>query len=76
MSASAERDRRPVLPRRLGAADAAPYRAFRLAALRESPSAFTSSHAEEAGRPLSATLRRLAEAEDGPAALGGCGRCC
>ncbi|MFJ6617768.1 GNAT family N-acetyltransferase [Kitasatospora sp. NPDC091335] len=71
MSASAERDRSPVLLRRLGVADAAPYRAFRLAALRESPSAFTSSHAEEAVRPLSATLRRLAEAGDGPGALFG-----
>ncbi|MGW3071581.1 GNAT family N-acetyltransferase [Kitasatospora sp. NPDC001132] len=77
MSVSAEHDRRPVvrsvansvLLRRLGVADAEPYRAFRLAALRETPSAFTSSHAEEAGKPLSATLRRLAGAEDGPGAL-------
>ncbi|MFJ9448143.1 GNAT family N-acetyltransferase [Kitasatospora sp. NPDC101235] len=69
MSASAERGRRPVELRRLGTADAEPYRAFRLAALRETPTAFTSSHAEEAGKPLSATLRRLAEAEDGPGAL-------
>ncbi|MEV7189864.1 GNAT family N-acetyltransferase [Kitasatospora sp. NPDC093102] len=71
MSASAERGRRPVELRRLGTADAGPYRAFRLAALRETPTAFTSSHAEEAGKPLSATLRRLAEAEagDGPGAL-------
>ncbi|MFF4381567.1 GNAT family N-acetyltransferase [Kitasatospora sp. NPDC001547] len=68
MSVSAERAR-PVLLRRLGAADAVPYRAFRLQALRESPSAFTSSHAEEAGKPMSVTLRRLAEAEDGPGAL-------
>ncbi|MFG2907558.1 GNAT family N-acetyltransferase [Kitasatospora sp. NPDC048286] len=77
MSVSAEHDRRPaahsvvrsVLLRRLGVADAEPYRAFRLAALRETPSAFTSSHAEEAGKPLSATLRRLAGAEYGPGAL-------
>ncbi|WP_224281082.1 GNAT family N-acetyltransferase [Streptomyces sp. LS1784] len=69
MSASAERGRRPVELRRLRSADAEPYRAFRLAALRETPTAFTSSHAEEAGKPLSATLRRLAEAEDGPGAL-------
>ncbi|MFJ6378531.1 GNAT family N-acetyltransferase [Kitasatospora sp. NPDC092039] len=68
MSVSAERAR-PVLLRRLGAADAGPYRAFRLQALRETPSAFTSSHAEEAGKPMSVTLRRLAEAEDGPGAL-------
>lgn len=81
MSGSAEHDRRPaarpevqpparpVTLRRLGVADAEPYRAFRLAALRETPSAFTSSHAEEADRPLSATLRRLAGAEEGPGAL-------
>ncbi|GAB7183969.1 hypothetical protein ATKI12_3800 [Kitasatospora sp. Ki12] len=61
----------PVTVRRLGRADAVPYRAFRLAALRETPSAFTSSHAEERAKPLSATLERLAEAEDGPGALFG-----
>ncbi|MEU3573568.1 GNAT family protein [Kitasatospora sp. NPDC036755] len=55
--------------RPLGVVDAVPYRAFRLAALRETPSAFTSSHAEEAGKPLSATLDRLAAAEAGPGAL-------
>lgn len=77
MSVSAEHGRRsvaqaavrPVVLRRLGVADAEPYRAFRLAALRETPSAFTSSHAEEAGKPLSATLHRLAGAEHGPGAL-------
>ncbi|MFE7593789.1 hypothetical protein ACFU6K_30740 [Kitasatospora sp. NPDC057512] len=65
MSASAE----PVTLRPLGVADAEPYRDFRLAALRETPSAFTSSHAEEAGKPLAATLRRLTEAETGPGTL-------
>ncbi|MFJ6770107.1 GNAT family N-acetyltransferase [Kitasatospora sp. NPDC091257] len=73
MSVSAEHGRRaaarPVVLRRLGVADAEPYRAFRLAALRGTPSAFTSSHAEEAGRPLSETLHRLAGAEAGPGAL-------
>ncbi|WP_037898735.1 GNAT family N-acetyltransferase [Streptomyces sp. NRRL S-350] len=65
MSGSAE----PVTVRRLGRADAEPYRAFRLAALRETPSAFTSAYAEERARPMAATLERLAEAEDGPGAL-------
>ncbi|MFD5437257.1 GNAT family N-acetyltransferase [Kitasatospora sp. NPDC127067] len=73
MSVSAEHGRRDaarlVVLRRLGVADAEPYRAFRLAALRGTPSAFTSSHAEEAGRPLSETLHRLAGAEAGPDAL-------
>ncbi|MFF2750512.1 GNAT family N-acetyltransferase [Kitasatospora sp. NPDC058048] len=69
MSVSAEHGRRAVVLRRLGVADAEPYRAFRLAALRGTPSAFTSSHAEEAGRPLSETLQRLAGAEAGPDAL-------
>ncbi|MFF7994447.1 GNAT family N-acetyltransferase [Kitasatospora xanthocidica] len=59
----------PVTIRRLGRADAVPYRAFRLAALRETPSAFTSSHAEECAKPMSATLERLAGAEAGPGAL-------
>ncbi|MFJ9844028.1 GNAT family N-acetyltransferase [Kitasatospora sp. NPDC101155] len=65
MSVSAE----PVTVRRLGRADAEPYRAFRLTALRETPSAFTSSHAEESAEPPAATLQRLAEAEDGPGVL-------
>ncbi|MFE4517710.1 GNAT family N-acetyltransferase [Kitasatospora sp. NPDC056783] len=81
MSASAEGPGRPmaehgvsmagrgVLLRRLGVADAGPYRAFRLEALRATPSAFTSSHAEEAARPPAVTERRLAEAESGPGAL-------
>ncbi|MFE4358553.1 GNAT family N-acetyltransferase [Kitasatospora sp. NPDC056800] len=65
MSASADL----ITLRPLGVADAEPYRRFRLAALRETPSAFTSSHTEEAGKPLAATLRRLAAAQDGPGAL-------
>ncbi|MFJ7249794.1 GNAT family N-acetyltransferase [Kitasatospora sp. NPDC098652] len=59
----------PVTVRRLGVADAEPYRAFRLTALRETPTAFTSSHAEERDRPIAATLARLADAEQGPGAL-------
>ncbi|MER6297966.1 GNAT family N-acetyltransferase [Kitasatospora sp. NPDC001539] len=55
--------------RRLGVADAGPYRAFRLTALEETPGAFTSGHAEERGKPLADTVRRLAEAEAGPGAL-------
>lgn len=73
MSASAEpvagSAAAPVAIRRLGRADAEPYRAFRLTALRETPSAFTSGYAEEYARPMAATLRRLAEAEGGPGAL-------
>ncbi|MFE7633623.1 hypothetical protein ACFU7Z_06345 [Kitasatospora sp. NPDC057518] len=65
MSASADL----ITLRPLGVADAEPYRRFRLAALRETPSAFTSSHAEEADKPLAATLRRLAAAQDGPGTL-------
>lgn len=45
--------------RRLTAADVALYRDFRIAALRATPSAFTSSWAEEAARPLSWSLQRL-----------------
>ncbi|WP_316528629.1 GNAT family N-acetyltransferase [Kitasatospora brasiliensis] len=59
----------PVLLRPLGVADAEPYRAFRLDALRGTPGAFTSSHDEEAAKPPTATLRRLTEAADGPGAL-------
>lgn len=55
--------------RRLGVADAERYRAFRLAALRAAPTAFTSSYEEERARPMAATLRRLAGAEEGPGAL-------
>ncbi len=45
--------------RRLVAADVALYRDFRIAALRATPSAFTSSWAEEAARPLPWSLQRL-----------------
>ncbi|RKT20081.1 ribosomal protein S18 acetylase RimI-like enzyme [Streptomyces sp. 1114.5] len=71
MSASAEHitARATVTIRPLGRADAEPYRAFRLEALRETPTAFTSGHAEERAKPLAATLARLAEAEQGPGAL-------
>jgi ribosomal protein S18 acetylase RimI-like enzyme len=40
--------------------DAVPYRDFRLAALQQSPTAFTSSYAEERQRPLAWTRDRLA----------------
>ncbi|MFF2078350.1 GNAT family N-acetyltransferase [Kitasatospora sp. NPDC058162] len=72
MSASAEPLFAPgpvVTVRRLGLADAEPYRAFRLTALRETPTAFTSGYAEERDKPMAATLARLAEAEQGPGAL-------
>ena len=46
--------------RRLHLLDAPAYRAFRLRGLREHPDAFTSSHEEEALRPLADTERRLA----------------
>jgi ribosomal protein S18 acetylase RimI-like enzyme len=45
--------------RRLGPADAVTYRALRLRGLREHPDAFTSSHDEEAAKPLAATEARL-----------------
>lgn len=45
--------------RALGAADAAEYRAFRLAALRLTPTAFTSTYAEDVDQPLEATVKRL-----------------
>ncbi|MFD8707823.1 GNAT family N-acetyltransferase [Kitasatospora sp. NPDC059648] len=66
MSASAEP---AAVVRRLGVADAEPYRAFRLAALRETPTAFTSGYAEERAKPMADTLARLAEIEQGPGAL-------
>ncbi|MGA7989556.1 MAG: GNAT family N-acetyltransferase [Candidatus Dormiibacterota bacterium] len=49
-----------VVIRRLGADDAELYRAFRIRAVRETPTAFTSSLAEEIARPLAATAERLA----------------
>jgi ribosomal protein S18 acetylase RimI-like enzyme len=55
--------------RRLSVADAECYRAFRLAALEHTPTAFTSSHAEESSKPLSATAARLAAAQHGSGAL-------
>jgi RimJ/RimL family protein N-acetyltransferase len=48
-----------VTVRTLTAADAREYREFRLRALRDSPAAFTSSFAEEAAKPLRATIERL-----------------
>lgn len=45
--------------RRLGAGDAERYRAFRLDAIRRTPTAFTSSFEEEVAKPLEATLDRL-----------------
>jgi len=58
-----------IVIRRLGVADAEDYRAFRLTALRETPTAFTSSFVEENSKPLSATVARLAAFEPGPGAL-------
>jgi RimJ/RimL family protein N-acetyltransferase len=54
-----------VLIRRLGAADAQAYLALRQRMLREHPEAFTSSHDEEARRPISWTESRLT-AQDSP----------
>ncbi|KAB8197456.1 GNAT family N-acetyltransferase [Nonomuraea phyllanthi] len=51
-----------VTVRELGVEDAAPYRAFRLEALRATPTAFTSSYEEESAKPLSTTIARLAAA--------------
>ncbi|MFI5735429.1 GNAT family N-acetyltransferase [Kribbella sp. NPDC051587] len=45
--------------RQLRAGDAVAYRAFRLEALRRTPSAFTSSYGEELAMPLSAWVARL-----------------
>ena len=47
--------------RRLGPADALAYRELRLRGLREHPDAFTSSHEEEAAKPVDAVLARLGE---------------
>jgi ribosomal protein S18 acetylase RimI-like enzyme len=44
---------------RLSAADAADYRAIRLAALQQEPQAFGSTYEAEAGRPLSGFAERL-----------------
>ena len=48
-----------IIIRKLTAGDAETYREFRLGALQDSPDAFTSSFAEEAAKPLQATLERL-----------------
>jgi ribosomal protein S18 acetylase RimI-like enzyme len=64
---------RPLQP-----ADAAAFQALRLQALREAPSAFASSHDEEAGTPLATVAGRLAVAPgrcvlgafDGPVLVG------
>ena len=48
-----------VVIRQLFPDDAGPYRALRLRALREFPTAFTSSHGEEVGKPLEWSQRRL-----------------
>jgi RimJ/RimL family protein N-acetyltransferase len=45
--------------RALGGADAAEYRAFRLEALRATPTAFTSTYAEDVDQPLEWTVNRL-----------------
>ncbi|MEU4301742.1 GNAT family N-acetyltransferase [Kitasatospora aureofaciens] len=66
MSASADP---AAVIRRLGVADAEPYRAFRLTALRETPTAFTSDYAEERAKPMADTLARLAEIQQGPGVL-------
>jgi hypothetical protein len=47
--------------RRLTAADAAAFRALRLAALLDTPEAFVASHAEEADQPLAWFEARLAQ---------------
>jgi len=48
-----------ALIRRLGPDDAAPFQALRLQGLLECPTAFASSHEEEAGEPVSAVAARL-----------------
>lgn len=56
--------------RMLDATDAQAYQALRLLALRESPAAFSSSHAEEAGRSLQQVAARITPAADGSCVLG------
>lgn len=55
-------ERPPLLIRRLVPADAVAFQALRLAALRESPSAFGSSYEEECDTPLAVIEARLAPA--------------
>ena len=50
--------------RRLLPADAAAYQRVRLQGLRECPSAFASSHEEEAATPIAVLEERLAEKDD------------
>ena len=50
---------RPAAIRRLDASDAEPFRALRLAALREAPEAFGSTYAIEAARPITEYRERL-----------------
>ncbi len=45
----------------LVAADASQYRVFRLEALRMTPTAFTSTYAEDVDQPLEVTVRRLTD---------------
>lgn len=51
--------------RRLIPADAEQFQAVRLRGLRDHPSAFASSHAEEASTPLAVVAERLAHKPDG-----------
>lgn len=60
--ARSSRPRLAVVIRRLGVEDAEQYRAFRLRALRNAPTAFTSSVEEEEAKPLAATISRLTAA--------------
>lgn len=54
-----------ALVRQLGPADAAQFQALRLRGLLECPTAFASSHAEEADTPLHEVAERLAPRADG-----------
>jgi RimJ/RimL family protein N-acetyltransferase len=54
-----------MMVRQLDANDAAAYQDLRLRALHESPTAFSSSLAEEQGLPASEVLKRVVPAEDG-----------
>lgn len=53
-----------MLVRRLTSPDAQIYRTLRLAGLADSPTAFASSHAEEAAWPLAVYAERLAQRPD------------
>ena len=56
---NANRSEADISIRRLTPADAPAYRALRLRGLAEHPDAFTSSHDEEAAKPLSQSAHRL-----------------